>query len=140
MNGKTNMNQYNDLIALANGGFFYLASPYTDPDEAVRNRRAELSNEYAGHLLRHGVFTYQAIWSTHAIAERHALPVPHEHWIALNKAFIDPSAGIIVCDIPGWITSRGIAHEIKYARSIGKPLFICGQWRNYQVSELEWWR
>lgn len=118
---------YNDLIALANGGFFYLASPYSggDPTPSVLQDRADAANDYAGYLLQHGIFTFQPIWSTHRIAMRHTLPKEHEFWIAYNKAFIDPSAGIIVCDIHGWTTSRGVAQEIAYVKSIGKPVFLC---------------
>lgn len=120
-------------------GFYYLASPYSgNADTALRQKRAEQANEYAAQLLLQGVFTFQPIWSTHAIAQRHELPKEHEFWVACNKAFIDPSAGIIVCDMEGVFESRGVKQEVEYAKTIGKPLFICDHRRNYQVFKLEW--
>ena len=120
-------------------GFYYLASPYSGgADVALRERRALQANEYAAQLLLREVFTFQPIWSTHAIAQRHNLPKEHEFWIAYNKAFIDPSKGVIVCDMEGVFESRGVKQEVAYAKSIGLPLFICDHRRDFLVSPLEW--
>lgn len=138
--GEIGLDQQKITIAdLSKPVFYYLASPYSGgADETLRQARAEQANEYAAQLLLSGVFTYQAIWSTHAMAQRHELPKEHEFWVALNKAFIDPSAGVIVCDMDGVFESRGVKQEIEYAKSISKPLFICDHRRDYLVSKLEW--
>lgn len=105
--------------------FWYLASPYSHPDPEVREQRAIAVNDFSGKLLAAGVHVYATIWMTHRAAVHHDLPKDHLFWLAFNKAFIDPSAGIIVCDIPGWQDSKGCQQEIEYCKSISKPLWLC---------------
>lgn len=112
------------LTAIAEGRFYYIASPYTHPDPAVRDARAHEVNRYSGALMQAGVYVYATIWATHHIAVRHALPTDFEWWLGFNKAFIDPAAGVIVANIPGWRESKGVAQEIGYARELGHPIFL----------------
>lgn len=117
-------------------GFYYLASPYTHKSEAVRNLRAIRANEFAAQLLMAGYFVHQPIWSTHRITQYHNLPVEFEWWEEFNAAFIKASCGVIVCDIDGWKESRGVAHEIRLAQSLGLPVLFCDR-KNYTLKELE---
>jgi hypothetical protein len=113
------------LSKLKTDSFWYLASPYSHPLASVRKQRAFAVNTYSGKLLAEGVHVYATIWATHRIAANHRLPMDHLFWLAFNKAFIDPSAGVIVCDIPGWQVSKGCQQEIEYARDVGKPVWLC---------------
>ena len=107
--------------------FWYLASPYSHPDPTVRDERAIAVNDFSGKLLAAGLHVYATIWATHRACLHHDLPKDHLFWLAFNKAFIDPSAGIIVCDIDGWRESKGCMREIEYAKSTGKPVFLCDE-------------
>lgn len=105
-------------------GFWYLASPYTHANEGVQDDRAYTANYMAGILLSKGVYVHQPIWSTHRIAKMFVLPGDFLFWLNFNKAFIDPSVGMIMCDIPGWKESRGCAQEIAYCKELGKPCYL----------------
>lgn len=105
-------------------GFWYLASPYTHPEWRVQDDRAHEANVMAGMLLSKGIFVHQPIWSTHRIADLFTLPGDHLFWLNFNKAFIDPSVGMIMCDIPGWKESKGCQQEINYCKEIGKPVYL----------------
>jgi len=119
---------------LKTSGFWYLASPYSHPDAAVREARAIAVNDFSGKLLAAGVHVYATIWMTHRASVHHELPTDHLFWLAFNKAFIDPAAGVIVCDIDGWRQSKGCAQEIDYARDTGKPVWLCDE--NLNLSAL----
>lgn len=113
-----------DISDLKTDGFWYLASPYSHTDKFIQGIRARRSNDYAGALLRAGVYVHQPIWSTHRIGERFELPGDHLFWLGFNKAFIDPSVGMIMCDIEGWQQSKGCQQEIEYVRSLNKPIWL----------------
>lgn len=112
-----------ELKQRAAGRFYYLASPYTHPDPAIRDIRATLAYEIAGHLMAKGLYVFSPIHATHGASKRHALPTDHVWWDDFNKSFIHPSAGLIVCTIGGWMESRGVIHEINYARSKDLPVY-----------------
>lgn len=113
-----------DLLNLQTQGFYYLASPYTHPDKRVEDDRAHAANHIAGLLLSAGVFVHQPIWSTHRIAKLFTLPGDHLFWLNFNKVFIDPSVGMIMCNIDGWKESKGCQQEIEYVRSLEKPIWL----------------
>lgn len=108
----------------ANGRFFYLASPYSHVDQSVRDFRAAEVNRYAGHLMASGLYVMPTIYMTHENTKSFEFPTDHIWWMGFNKAFIDPSAGMIIAQIPGWDVSKGIVQEINYCRSIGLPVIM----------------
>lgn len=112
------------IYDLKTEGFWYLASPYTDPDPKVQDFRANEANLIAGVLLQNGVYVHQPIWSTHRITTLLELPGDYLFWLGFNKAFIDPSVGMIMCDLEGWETSKGCQQEIEYVRSLDKPIWL----------------
>src|SRR5690554_3426769 len=91
---------------------YYLASPYTHADPAVMQERWEAVKTYAGPLMIEGYYLYCPILHTHPVALDYKLPPEFEWWEGFNRAFISISAGVIVADIEGWETSRGVRHEI----------------------------
>ena len=118
--------------------FYYLASPYSHPSTLVRAQRAQDVGRYAGEMMAEGMYVYSPIWATHDAAVRHALPMEHEWWLGFNKAFIDASAGVVVCAIDGWRESRGVAQEIGYARERGLGVWLAIEGRDgIGWSELE---
>ena len=110
--------------------FYYLASPYSHPSLLIRAQRTIDVGRYAGEMMAAGMFVYSPIWATHDACQRHDLPVEHEWWLAFNKAFIDASAGVVVCAIDGWRESRGVAQEIAYARERGLGVWLATEGRD----------
>lgn len=105
------------------GKFYYLASPYTSPITEERTVRAYNAMMAAGWLISQGVYVFSPIWHCHAPSMEFSLPKDHHFWLRFDESFIIPSAGIIVCMLPGWELSKGVAHEIDYGRKIGKDIY-----------------
>ena len=118
--------------------FYYLASPYSHPSPLIRAQRMIDVGRYAGEMMAAGMFVYSPIWATHDAAVRHALPMEYEWWLAFNKAFIDASAGVVVCAIDGWRESRGVTQEIAYARDLGLGVWLATEGMGGTVTCEEW--
>lgn len=102
---------------------YYLASPYTHKDAAIRKQRAEQATEAAVKLLRMGIFVFAPIpynepW------ERFNLPGDWAFWAEFDKSFVERcDGGLIVLMLDGWDKSTGVTAEIEFAKSIGSPVY-----------------
>lgn len=96
----------------------YLASPYTGDELA----RFEAVCDVAGQLLLAGHHVLSPIAHTHPIAVRGNLPGNFEWYEAYDYALIDACSELWVVMLDGWRESRGVTHEIAYARKTGKPV------------------
>lgn len=109
--------------------FWYLACPYTHPDEAVRGIRFRAASDAAAKLMENGRLVFSPITHGHAIGE-HA---PWEAWMALDLAILDSPRceGVIVLTIVGWDKSAGVQAEIAAAKALGKPVLYLDplEWR-----------
>ena len=102
----------------------YLACPYTHKDPNVVDMRFEVVTKKAGRLLLEGHIVYSPITHCHPIAMAVKLPTDFNFWKKLNFEFIDWSEEVRVLCIDGWRTSVGVAAEIEYANSQGKPVIL----------------
>lgn len=115
--------------------YFYLGSPYTHKNPKVRQRRYEAVRNFAGFLAKHGEWVFCPIMHSHDMAIHCDMPYTFEFWDDWNKALIRPSRGVIVFQIEGWDTSRGLKSEIDYAKQIGLPVIMSKEaWRSYDHS------
>jgi len=102
---------------------YYLASPYTHTDSAVRKMRAEDATEVAVRLLHLGLFVFAPIpynepW------EKHNLPGDWAFWCEFDKSFVERcDGGLIVLMLDGWEKSTGVTAEIEFATQLGKPIY-----------------
>jgi hypothetical protein len=102
---------------------YYLASPYSHPDAAVKKHRAEMVTESAVDLLHLGVFVFAPI-SYNEPWEKYNLPGDWQFWQDFDKTFVSRcDGGIIVLMLDGWDKSVGVTAEIKFAKSIGLPVY-----------------
>lgn len=106
------------------GNFFYLASPYSNPDPGKRTLRCLASHDYHEWFLMNRVWTLPAIWLTHHTAVKNNLPFTAADWISYNKIWMDKSAGTIVACMEGWEDSIGVKQEINYTRDQGKKVYL----------------
>lgn len=111
-------------LAYRNTRYYYLASPYSDPDEAVRAARYDTISRIAARLIENGLLIYCPIIHCHSIAVKYTLPTDATYWNSANSAFIEQSGGLIVAMMPGWLTSSGIGSELQLARSLGRPVYM----------------
>lgn len=112
-----------DLITRAKGGFYYLASPYTNDDPKVVEMRVELAHQYYSLFTSHGLHIHNATYESHRAARTWKLPTHYQFWLEHNSAFIRPCAGIIIAEIDGWDQSKGVKSEIEEGRSLGKWIY-----------------
>jgi nucleoside 2-deoxyribosyltransferase len=102
---------------------YYLASPYSHEDAAVREQRFHQVNEIAIDLINRGYVVIEPIVMGHPKVGQ--LPTDYEFWKRVNTAHISRCDGVIVADtIDGWSTSKGVTAEIQYAKSLGKRVIM----------------
>lgn len=105
--------------------FFYLASPYTNPDPEVVEFNYREVLVYSWLLDKNGVYHYCPIAAKHVIAKTYGLPTDHLFWEGLNYSLIKPARGIIIADIPLWERSKGVNHERRIAAELHKSIYLC---------------
>jgi hypothetical protein len=102
---------------------YYLASPYSHKDPAIKKRRAEMVTESAVDLLHLGIFVFAPI-SYNEPWEKYNLPGDWNFWQDFDKTFVSRcDGGIIVLMLDGWDKSVGVTAEIEFAKSIGLPVY-----------------
>lgn len=97
----------------------YLATPYSHPDEAVREERFRAVNTAAAELMRKGMHIYSPISHTHPIALAGDLPLGWEYWQAYDRAILSACCKLIVLMLDGWKESKGVTGEIAIACELG---------------------
>lgn len=101
----------------------YLATPYSDPDPRVRNKRFLAANRAASKLMMQGILVFSPISHTHPIALAGEMPKGWEFWKDYVFTFIDGWADEVwVLQQSGWKDSVGVTAEIKLAAQLGKPI------------------
>lgn len=115
--------------------YLYLASPYTHPDEFVREERYLEALDALHWLLSNRQWAYSPIVHCHELAKRQDLPKDFEFWGEFNHLMIRNSRGIVVLQSDGWEESRGVANETLYAKERGLAMFyMLRQGLKYAVS------
>ena len=94
----------------------YLASPYTHEDKTLRRKRYQQALHLCATLIKNHVPIYSPIVHFHNIAELFNLPPNFEFWKDHNENMILRSNGIWVYTMEGWLTSKGVQHEISFAK------------------------
>ena len=99
----------------------YLASPYSDPDPAVREARFHAVCREAALMTHNGLAVFSPIAHSHNIA-LHGLPLDWEYWKRVDHSFLALSASVVVLMLDGWRESTGVIAEIKWADELRKPV------------------
>lgn len=102
---------------------YYLASPYTHPDEATRMSRFEAVSKLAADLLTVGVFTFSPIAYSHPMV-KYQLPSDWGFWEEYDTVFLQRCDGLIVLQLPGWETSVGVQAEIRIAKQLNLKIYF----------------
>ncbi len=103
----------------------YLASPYSHKDAWMRELRFRAVTRVAGALRRdRGLATFCPIAHSHPISKEltEVDPTDHEFWLSWDEPFERLCTGLIVCMLPGWDKSRGIATEVPLFEAAGKSI------------------
>jgi hypothetical protein len=98
----------------------YLASPYSDPNPAVRENRYIVTRVFTLWALEQPLPMFSPSVYGHEFGAQ--LGYVFEAWQTLNDAMVRACEQVWVLRLDGWDKSRGVAHEIELARSLGKPI------------------
>jgi len=102
---------------------WYVASPYSHPDESVRIARYRAAVHATMVLFQKNIATFGPIaFSANSSFLKYNIKTDFAAWEALDKLFISKSDGIIVLTIDGWDRSVGVTAEIAFAKSLGLPV------------------
>ncbi|MFA4945164.1 MAG: DUF1937 family protein [Lentisphaeria bacterium] len=116
----------------------YLASPYSDPDPAVREARFHAACHAASILMARGILVYSPIAHTHPIAQSGELPKGWEFWERYDRRMLAACDSLTVLCIPGWRESVGVQAEIAIAIEMGLPVrYVDGEGRAVSLSSVE---
>lgn len=102
--------------------FTYLASPFSDPDPLVRDRRYRAAIWAVGHYTRSRIVVYSPIVHYHPPHAERKFPGSFDFWQYFNYNMIDAASGLWVLCIPGWEESKGVQSEITYATKVNLPV------------------
>jgi nucleoside 2-deoxyribosyltransferase len=100
----------------------YLASPYSHPDPQQREQRYRHALHATAILMKTGEIVISPIVHSHHLHTEYGFGGDWETWAALDLALIDACSEVMVLQIAGWRMSKGVAAEIRYAKSIGRPV------------------
>ena len=99
----------------------YLASPYSHPDQAVREQRFRDVCKVAADMMQHGEQVFSPIACSHPIAE-FGLPKDWEFWEVFDRWFIERCEEFAILTLDGWKESKGVTAETQIAKELGKPI------------------
>lgn len=99
----------------------YLASPYSNPDPAVREFRFREACRAAAALMQSGRWVFSPIAHGHPICE-HGVPSDWTQWQELDRQMLRQCDELVVLTFDGWRGSCGVQAEIRLAVELGKPI------------------
>lgn len=100
----------------------YLCSPYSHTMPEVMHERYLAARRFTAHLMRRNFIVYSPIVYGHEMAREESLPTDFTYWRQVNDYMIECSVCVAVLQLPGWEASLGVAHEIEYAKRIGREV------------------
>lgn len=103
---------------------YYVASPYSHPEEKWRRERYEVAVKAAKTLSRLGYsafvpIAYDGLWDLDP-----TFTVDHSwtFWEKIDLPLLNNCSALVLLEIPGWKESRGVAGELEHCVQTGKPV------------------
>lgn len=105
----------------------YLASPYSSPEQAVRDYRHRLAWQFTSAHLKRGRAIFSPIVNGVALTETGSRLWGFVHWQDYDLSFLQHWATELwVLCLDGWKDSVGVRKEIREAESLGLPVKYIG--------------
>ncbi len=101
------------------GSLIYIASPYSHPDDNVRESNFRIVSEFVAKLTAEGLKPISPITYGHTLLGFHDMPSDWQFWQDFCITFLQHCDELWVYQMPGWDRSRGVAEEIEYAEKNG---------------------
>ena len=99
----------------------YLASPYTHADPEVMEHRWHAVCEYGARMMRAGWHIFSPIAHGHALAQYDLLK-DYDYWREYDRKMIAKCNAFFVLQLDGYMESKGVQDELKFAYLIGLPI------------------
>ncbi len=100
----------------------YLASPYSHPDDNVREMNYKIISKIASEMVSEGKVVMSPISYGHNLLNYTDMPSDWDFWYNFCVTFLLRCDRLVVCMMPGWDKSRGVAEEIEIAIANNIPV------------------
>jgi len=107
----TNLDQIMKLI--------YIGSPYSHPDDSIRESNYQKVSALAAHLCSKGDVCFSPITYGHTLIGFKSMPTDWAFWKNFCISFLSVCEELIVYKMTGWEDSKGLGEEISFARDTG---------------------
>ena len=97
----------------------YIGSPYSHPDKDVMENNFRLVSDLAAKLCSEGKVAFSPITYGHTLLVFREMPHTWEFWQNFCLSFLVHADELLVYQMPGWESSKGLADEISFARDHG---------------------
>ena len=97
----------------------YLASPYSHPDDNIRENNYKVIAEIAAKMTSEGHVVLSPIAYGHNLLGFCEMPSDWEFWKNFCLTFLEKCDELIVFKMEGWDKSKGVAEEIEFAQKKG---------------------
>jgi hypothetical protein len=105
----------------------YLASPYSHPDQSVREQRFFAACDAATALMGAGHIVYSPVVHGHPLVQS-GLPGDWSFWERHARWHLERCDEVVVLMLDAWDQSNGVLAEIEIAGELGKVV-----WYRYPV-------
>ena len=99
----------------------YLASPYTSKEPFIQAMRVKACVALVGVYAQQGVFLFTPIVQGHE-AEKVLGVIGHSTWMAHSFDALATCRAMLLAELPGWDTSKGVRAEIDYCNANKFPV------------------
>ena len=100
----------------------YIASPYSDPNDAVQYERFMAVRDYSVTLMKLGLPCFSPIAYGRQFQKHYNMGGDFETWLQFNNHMMRTSSKVHVLTLSGWDKSKGVAHEIDFATRLPMPV------------------
>jgi hypothetical protein len=103
------------MVGILESKIIYVASPYSHPDDEVRENNFKLVAKLVADLTADGYVCMSPIVYGHTLLNFKEMPSDWEFWKNFCLTFLEKCSEMIVYKMPGWDKSRGVKEEIEFA-------------------------
>lgn len=116
--------------------FWYIATPYSKHSAGIV-AAFEDAARLTARLINAGHAVFSPIAHSHPVAILGGIdPLDHKIWLAIDEHMMRAADALLVADMDGWRESDGVAHEIAFFVSSGKPVLYL-DCETLEISERE---
>lgn len=105
------------ILEVMSRKIIYIASPYSHPDDEVRENNFRLVTQLVADLTEQGYVCMSPITLGHTLLGFKEMPSDWEFWTNFCLSFLEKCEEMIVYKMPGWDKSNGVKAEIEFAET-----------------------